>query len=181
MVQAWYFDNDDTTDFRLPHKADPPVYLSLKELYDATGVEYFKFDADTWDSCEEYASLKKKRGYSFEDCIEIARDTLPNYEEKLKIFYKEHIHSDEEIRFIIGGAGYFDLRDKKDQWVRVYMEKGDLVIVPAGIYHRFTLDTTDYIKAKRLFVGTPVWTPINRPEADDHPVHKEHLKKMTMA
>ncbi|KAK7465209.1 hypothetical protein BaRGS_00037613 [Batillaria attramentaria] len=178
MVSAWYMDKSDA-DQREPHKTNPERPVSLEELKAKTGVEYFHIETDADGNFDEATLLKIRndRGYNYKDEIEIARDTLPNYEEKLKIFFTEHLHSDEEIRFCTKGSGYFDVREGKDEWIRIELVPGDLIILPAGIYHRFTLDAKNYIKAHRFFVGEPVWTPINRP-ADQHPARQDYLSMM---
>ena len=51
-------------------------------------------------------------------------------------------------------------------------QKGDLMTLPEGIYHRFTCDQDRLIHAMRLFVGQPVWTPFNRPQE----VHESRQK-----
>ena len=50
-------------------------------------------------------------------------------------------------------AGYFDVRGEDEEWIRVACKKGDMIVLPEGIYHRFTLDSQDYIKViqQRLF------------------------------
>ena len=43
------------------------------------------------------------------------------------------------------------------------------------MYHRFIPDKQNYIRARRFFVGEPVWTPINRPSGDEHPCRKIYV------
>jgi 1,2-dihydroxy-3-keto-5-methylthiopentene dioxygenase len=120
------------------------------------------------------AEIKKERGYTYNDLIEVCPDKLPEYETKIKNFYREHIHYDEEIRYIVEGHGYFDVRDVNDKWIRISCEGGDMIILPEGMYHRFTTDSNNYVKANRLFVGEPVWTPYNRDEI----VEKENASRL---
>merc|ERR1712050_669734 len=84
------------------------------------------------------------------------------------------IHDAEEIRYIVGGSGYFDVRDFDDNWVRILVKKGDLMTLPEGIYHRFTCDCGKMCHAMRLFKGQPVWTPFNRPQ-EEHLSRKKYV------
>lgn len=47
--------------------------------------------------------------------------------EKVRMFFSEHLHEDEEIRYILEGHGYFDVRNVKDEWIRIRLEKDDLI------------------------------------------------------
>ncbi|KAK6130180.1 hypothetical protein DH2020_036096 [Rehmannia glutinosa] len=173
VIQAWYMDNSDE-DQRLPHHRNPKQFVSFEKL-DELGVLSWRLDADNYETDPELKKIREDRGYSYMDFCEVCPEKLPNYEEKIKNFYEEHLHTDEEIRYCVAGSGYFDVRDRDEAWIRVWVKKGAMIVLPAGIYHRFTLDSDNYIKAMRLFVGEPVWTPYNRPH-DHLPARKQYVE-----
>ena len=161
----------------------PATVEALRKI----GIQYWRMDAEKysypikavpWDPKDavdpRLSALRDERGYSYADIITIHPDHLPGFEDKVKAFFEEHIHDAEEIRYILDGSGFFDVRDADDKWVRIHVKKGDLMTLPEGIYHRFTCDETDYIHAMRLFIGQPVWTPFNRPQ-EDHPSRKAYV------
>ncbi|XP_024526210.1 1,2-dihydroxy-3-keto-5-methylthiopentene dioxygenase 1 [Selaginella moellendorffii] len=174
-MKAWYMDSS-CEDQRLPHHLDPPQYVSEEHLSEL-GVLHWVMNADEYETDPQLKKLREERGYDYEDFITVSPDKLPNYEHKIKTFYEEHIHTDEEIRYCLDGSGYFDVRDSDDRWIRIWVEKGDMIVLPAGSYHRFTNDETNYIKAMRLFVGAPIWTPYNRPQ-DDHPIRQQYVSEI---
>jgi 1,2-dihydroxy-3-keto-5-methylthiopentene dioxygenase len=163
-MKAYWFDNQEG-DQRLTHDSGREVDASyLAKL----GVLYHH--------CPEVSAvdaIAKDRHYKNRDEITVSPQAMGNvYEDKVKMFFNEHLHEDEEIRYIRDGAGYFDVRSEGDDWVRIRLEKDDLIILPAGIYHRFTTDENNYIKAMRLFQDEPKWTPLNRGAETDTNQHR---------
>ena len=91
--------------------------------------------------------IASERSYKNRDEITVSPDKMGAvYEEKVKMFFNEHLHEDEEIRYILDGNGFFDIRNPKDEWIRIMLEKNDLIILPAGIFHRFTTDSKNVSK-----------------------------------
>ena len=68
-------------------------------------------DAENYDQEGLLKKICDQRGYTYLDEIVISPEKLPDYDAKLKIFYQEHLHADEEIRFILDGEG--NLKFKK--------------------------------------------------------------------
>ncbi len=108
--------------------------------------------------------LKDKNGYIEQDTVEL-KPAMPNLEEICHKFIDEHRHDEDEIRFVLLGEGIFDIRSSKDQWMRVKVEQGDLIVVPAGRYHRFTLTDKKMIRCVRLFKDKSGWVPYYRAPA----------------
>ncbi|OLY81120.1 1,2-dihydroxy-3-keto-5-methylthiopentene dioxygenase [Smittium mucronatum] len=98
--------------------------------------------------------------------------------DQLDRFFKEHIHENEEVRFITAGEGYFDIRDANDKWIRIHATAGDLMIFPAGIYHRFTPTNLMYIESTRFSKDYSELGVVPRPIASDNKVRKIYESKI---
>ncbi|KAJ1727853.1 1,2-dihydroxy-3-keto-5-methylthiopentene dioxygenase, partial [Coemansia biformis] len=135
-MRAYLHDNSDSDQ----HEAhDSGVEVSLEQLQ-GLRVEYMRLDGTHDERMEAVDELCKQRSYRSRDEINHWSTPEEEYEPKRKMFYTEHMHEDEEIRLVVEGSGFFDLRDKENRWVRILVEVGDLLILPGGIYHRFSMD-----------------------------------------
>ncbi len=171
-IRSWYIDPEqDNQDIKLDHHYKEPRWVTAEELK-SLGVEHFKLDGN--EQNEELEKICKERSYKNRD-IKLINSKMDNYEKNLKTFATEHLHIDEEIRYVLNGSGYFDVRSKDDKWIRIQVTKGDLIILPEGIYHRYSNDITNYIHVMRLFKDEPKWTPYDRPN-DDLESRKAYIK-----
>lgn len=108
---------------------------------------------------EEIRDISERRGYQAHDVISLS-DSTPNLDELLTNFQKIHIHTDDEVRFIVSGHGIFAIQAKDGQFFNVELEPGDLISVPVNTRHYFTLMEDRKVVAVRIFVTTEGWVPI---------------------
>jgi 1,2-dihydroxy-3-keto-5-methylthiopentene dioxygenase len=106
---------------------------------------------------EEIDAMKQRGGYVTADVIDVNPATL-NLEAMLARFDKEHTHDEDEVRFILAGRGIFFLRIG-DRVASIEVGPGDMLRVPRGTTHWFTLCEDRRIRAIRWFQDPAGWTP----------------------
>lgn len=106
---------------------------------------------------EEIRDLAARRGYTTWDIISLS-DATPNLDELLKKFEQVHTHTEDEVRAITAGKGIFIIKGSDDVgYFDVELEAGDVISVPEGTPHFFTLMDNRQIVAVRLFIETEGW------------------------
>ena len=110
------------------------MHASALSLY--TTMRAFYIDSNMPVSAEDLGALGVKvatesdvalsaytAAYPRGDEVKISRDSLgADYDNKLAVFFTEHIHEDDEVRYVIEGTGHFDVRDRADAWIRIAVE-----------------------------------------------------------
>jgi 1,2-dihydroxy-3-keto-5-methylthiopentene dioxygenase len=124
----------------------------------AAGVHHEHLAAGTAQAQAAIDRLKAARGYVSQDIVELSPAT-PDLSQICAKFSAEHLHTDDEVRYVLDGEGIFDIRSADDRWMRVTVQKGDLIVVPADRYHRFSLTDLQHIRCVRLFQDATGWVP----------------------
>ena len=145
-------------------EAEPVIHAELHALgidYERWSLDRVGADASAEDVLSAYADeieeMKRRGGYVTADVIDVNSAT-PNLETMLAKFDKEHTHDEDEVRFILAGRGIFFLA-LEERVASVEVGPGDMLRVPRGTKHWFTLCEDRRIRAIRWFQDTAGWTP----------------------
>lgn len=143
-------------------EAEAEVHDQLAQLgidYERWDLSHLKDDASADEVLAAFApqidDMKLRGGYTTADVIDVNPQT-PGLDAMLARFEKEHTHSEDEVRFILAGRGIFFLV-LDGRVASVEVGPGDLLRVPRGTKHWFTLCKDRRIRTVRFFQDTTGW------------------------
>lgn len=137
----------------VPSDARGKQLLEQKSLDDGEKTDLLKMLEDRFEK------LKREKGYTARDLVVIHED-VPGLADMLAKFDKVHIHTDDEVRYIISGRGYFGFVEPDGKQFLVEVTAGDFVNVPKNAEHWFEMRDSKRCKAVRYFGENPSWTPV---------------------
>jgi 1,2-dihydroxy-3-keto-5-methylthiopentene dioxygenase len=161
-MKAYWLDDEAQSD------RDP---ITLAALADH-GVIAETLELDPVAYGKKLTEYQEERGYGTRDEIALF-PSMENLDAICAKFLDEHHHEDDEVRFVLEGEGIFDIRSNDDEWMRIVVQPGDLIIVPAGKHHRFMLTDSRTIKCVRLFQDPAGWAPVYRHPQSSTPQNTE--------
>lgn len=139
--------------------------ITAEEL-NAQGVSYRRLPTEEAAYKPPLEKIMGDNGYVTMDQVKMWPE-MPNFDALCQKFVGEHLHTDDEVRFVLAGSGVFEIRSLDDRWMKVTVEPQDFISVPANRYHRFYLTDEKKIQCVRLFKDQSGWTPLYRKEREE--------------
>jgi 1,2-dihydroxy-3-keto-5-methylthiopentene dioxygenase len=170
MARMIFSDGKETTDFPLIQQRLTQLSITLNSWPAPNGAraqELMRQQALNDVEKEEllksvdnrFQELKTAKGYTTRDMVVIHED-IPGLADVLAKFDKIHIHTDDEVRYILAGKGYFGFVEPDGGQFLLEVSGGDYINVPANAEHWFEMKDSKRIKAVRYFIDTKGWTPV---------------------
>lgn len=104
----------------------------------------------------ELKPFMEAKGFQSADVINVHPKT-ENLMALRQKFLSEHTHSEDEVRFFVGGEGKFWFNFEDGVVACVICTIGDFLSVPAGYKHWFDLAPKYHVKAIRIFTSKDGW------------------------
>jgi len=146
-MRAYWLDESD------PHDASRPIDEATLAAH---GVTCRRLPVEGHGPLLD--AFMREHGYVTRDEIRLTEAT-PNLPAIRAKFDREHLHTDDEVRYVLEGEGIFDIRSTDDRWMRIVVHAEDLLAVPKHRHHRFLLTDALSMRCARLFVDETGWTP----------------------
>jgi 1,2-dihydroxy-3-keto-5-methylthiopentene dioxygenase len=136
-----------------------PETARAKELLTKQGLTDVEKEELLGTVEERFEKLKRDKGYKTRDLVVIHED-IPGRPEMLAKFAKIHYHTDDEVRYILSGRGYFGFVEPDGGQFMLEVSAGDYINVPANTEHWFEMRDSKRLKAVRYFIDTSGWAPV---------------------
>ncbi len=170
MAKIIFPDGSETTDFPAIQKRLAGLGITLNAWPAPTGERAEELlKKKSLDDAEKeellglvqnrFEELKRDKGYTTRDMVVIHED-IPGLADMLGKFDKIHHHTDDEVRYILAGHGYFGFVEPDGGQFLLQVNAGDYINVPANAEHWFEMRDAKRIKAVRYFTDTSGWAAV---------------------
>lgn len=170
MARMIFPDGIETTDFPAIGKRLARLGITLRHWPAPQGARaQALMDKPALDDAEKeellglvqnrFEELGREKGYQTRDMV-VIHENIPGLADMLAKFDKIHTHTDDEVRYILAGRGYFGFVEPDGNQFLFEVSAGDYINVPANTEHWFEMKDSQRIKAVRYFIDTQGWTPV---------------------
>ncbi|CAD5212921.1 unnamed protein product [Bursaphelenchus okinawaensis] len=137
-------------DKRLPHHVFPPKFISIDQLTQVSGVVHYKVDLkDTVAMKKRLSRVRNETGYTQSDILTL-NEEIQGFEEKLDDLYEPVEQHDDMLCMVLEGGLYCDVEIDEDEWIRIQLEDGDLIVVPKDRPYRYTTTAKNFVRLQRF-------------------------------
>uniref|UniRef100_A0AC34F587 1,2-dihydroxy-3-keto-5-methylthiopentene dioxygenase n=1 Tax=Panagrolaimus sp. ES5 TaxID=591445 RepID=A0AC34F587_9BILA len=127
-------------DRRMPHHCFPPKQLTIDQLHKLSGVLHYKVDlADLAATKKRLTNIRQSKNKVASDVLKID-ENVRDFERLCETLYEPVEKKEDEVFMILDGSMYFDINYdvEEEEWIRIYLERGDLIVIPKGKPFRCT-------------------------------------------
>uniref|UniRef100_A0A914C7N8 Uncharacterized protein n=1 Tax=Acrobeloides nanus TaxID=290746 RepID=A0A914C7N8_9BILA len=124
--------------------------VTQDQLQNNSGVVYYKVDLDDTLSMKKRLSRVRSEHSACPMDVLTIDESVIDLEDKLELLY-EPVEKDEDVVYmVLEGSMYVDVEIEEDEWIRMQLERGDLVVIPKGLPHRCTTTPKNFVKIQRF-------------------------------